>query len=326
MTTLNPKSSALPPTALTIGNFDGCHLGHQALIEVVVDASNRLRLTPSALTFSPRPEAYFRGIDETGRLLFSPEQKQRALEEFGIKHHDVKTFDHAFSQLSAEAFYTTSIREKLRAEFISVGANFRFGSQRQGTAQWLIDRTERDGYTTHICAEVVVDDAAASSSRVRRLLSEGDVDNASRILGRPYLLEGVIGSDSKMGRTLGFPTANLHDIQQLIPAHGVYAGWMWVAEITATSAHKHPPIRLQPTQLWPAVFNIGVRPTVNGSKEVRIEGHLLDKQLADNALYLRRAGFYLAHRIRDEQRFPDLVALKAQIQVDVQRAKTLLNA
>jgi riboflavin kinase/FMN adenylyltransferase len=316
------RAGALPAerAAVTIGNFDGCHLGHQELLARTRELAARFDAAPVAVTFSPRPEAFFRNVDGE-RLLFTEAQKTRALGEAGIALQVREPFDAAFAQVSHAAFYDEHLRRRLRAVAVAVGDDFRFGHKRLGSAAYLAERGAADGLAVATCHGVEAAGGRVSSSRTRELVATtGDAATLTALLGRPYLLEGRVATGDRLGRQLGFPTANLGDVGQLILARGVYAGYVHLAVGDAPI----PVLRVSADAV-PAVFNIGVRPTVaTGEPTLRIEAHLLRGSYGTEALYGARVGYYFAHRLRDERRFPDLAALKTQIAADIAAAKALL--
>jgi riboflavin kinase/FMN adenylyltransferase len=319
---VSPDGRDLPPAparAVTVGTFDGCHQGHQALIAALQAAAAERRLPAVALTFDPRPEAFLRGM--VGEpLLFSRAQKERALGELGLDGAVVLAFDAALASLTHEAFYADHLRERLNAAVIAVGYNFRFGRERLGDAAYLQRVGARDGVSVIVTDAAARDGGVTSSTRIRLTLKQdGDVAAAARLLGRPYMLEGFIERGDQLGRQLGVPTANLGGCTQLLPKLGIYAGHVWLSERDA------PPLMRLPADAIPAVFSIGMRPTVTQPTPVpRLEAHLLSGTYGADALYGQRAGFYLSHRLRDEMKLPDLDALKAQMQADIALARRLL--
>ena len=316
-------AGAARKTAATIGNFDGCHVGHQSLIAAVRAAADRCAGDPVAVTFFPHPAQALTGsVSEP--LLFTEEQKTRAFGELGLKHQFVQKFHAEFAQQSAAAFYENVLRHRLNVQCLIVGAEFRFGHGRTGTTELLAQWLARDGLAFEALKPVQFDDGKIGSRGIRSLLADhGQVSEAARLLGRPYLVEGTIARGDQLGRKLGFPTANLGAIQQLIPRPGVYAGWVWLGSPAAQ--REHPPVTKLPATALPAVFNVGVRPTVTGAaQELRVEAHILDQQFAADALYGFRAGFYLTYRLREERRLGSLTELTAQIAADVAEARGLL--
>lgn len=308
------------PTAVTIGNFDGCHLGHQGLLQATVARARALGGPAMAVTFSPRPDAFFRkAAPET--LLFTEAQKSRALAESGMQVQLLKTFDGDFSRVTHVEFYEQRLRHDLGAKAVVVGDNFRFGHERGGDAAYLSRRGKEDGLDVYIGTAATHAGERISSTRVRKALADGAVADVAAMLGRPYMIEGHIRQGDQLGRQLGVPTANLEDVNQLLPRYGIYAGYVWLGE-----ENEAPSIMTVPKTAIPAVYSIGVRPALKADKPpLRIEAHLLAGTYGANGLYGKRAAYYLSHRLRDEQHFADLEALKQQMAADIAEAERLLR-
>ena len=311
-------------SAVTIGNFDGCHLGHQRLTAATVELAGTLNLATVAITFNPRPEAFFRRLTHEP-LLFTEAQKSRALGELGIEYQVIQSFDAAFSKVTHSEFYETQIRQSLKAAALVVGDDFHFGFQRLGDIAFLRSRADVDGLKLGIGSAVRCGEQRISSTRIRETIrTSGDASDAALMLGRPYLLEGDIEKGDQIGRKLGFPTANLGSTSQLVPKRGVYAGYVWLCR-DKLPFNLPPVTKLSPTPI-PAVFNIGVRPSLGQeTPPTRIEAHLLTGEYAPDSLYGLHAGYYFAHRLRDERAFPNLDDLKSQIKSDVDQAWHLLD-
>jgi riboflavin kinase / FMN adenylyltransferase len=311
-------------SAVTIGNFDGCHLGHQRLTSATVELAQKLNLATVAITFNPRPEAFFRRLT-CEPLLFTEAQKSRALGELGIDYQLIQSFDAAFSKVTHSEFYEAQIRQNLKAAALVVGDDFHFGFQRLGDIDFLRSRANVDGLKLEIGSAVKHSDQRVSSTRIRETIRiSGDVTNAALMLGRPYLLEGAIQKGDQIGRKLGFPTANLGSVGQLTPKRGVYAGYVWLCRDNQPS--NLPPVtNLSPATI-PAIFNIGIRPSLGQEHPpTRIEANLLTGEYAPDSLYGLHAGYYFTHRLRDERTFPDLDRLKSQIRNDADQARHLLG-
>ncbi len=301
---------------IAIGNFDGCHLGHQALISEAIALSEVTKTAPSVLTFDPRPDVYFSG-DPSTVSLFTPDMKIRALQELGIHQVITQLFDANFAKLSPQEFFSGYLITKLKARGVAVGANFRFGHQRQGNSQLLSEFGRTYDVSVKIVAIDEFDKKRVSSTRIRESLALGEIEQTHAMLGHPYLIEGTIKPGQKLGRQLGFPTANLEDHAQLLPAHGVYAGYVCLQD-TPSIMQLHP-------KVVPAVFNIGVRPSVTEDRITKLEAHLLTGEYGKESLYDVKSGFYLLRRLRPELKFPNLTELKNQIATDIQRAKLVLG-
>lgn len=322
--------NAYKPCALTIGNFDGCHLGHQELILQTLTFAQECKVPSVAISFDPLPEEYFKP-QEKRKKLFTLTQKIRALKELGIDFPLIQNFYEDFTKLTHQEFYQKLLKNTLGVKAISIGENFRFGFKREGTASWLKTQSELDQLRFKMVPMLTSSDTLdINSSRIRKILSvEGDVSKAYELLGRPYMLEGVISQGDKLGRKLGFPTANLTQIKQLLPLSGVYAGYTWLSA-NKDESHDliHPKILPNLKSLIPTVFHIGDRPTMAqytfDETEHRIEAHFLDHEPIDE-LYGFRAGYYLTHRVRENRKLPNLEELKAHIKTDVLQARKLLS-
>src|SRR5690606_8839125 len=226
--------------------------GHQQLLAKTLAAANELGGRSVALTFSPRPEDWFRGKTD-GPLLFSESQKHRALTEFGIDDHVVQPFDDAFSLTSHTEFTTECLRKRLNARAVVVGDNFRFGHKRKGDAEFLRDAGTALGMEVFVIPAAYFEQEPISSTRIRAAVQAGEVALAQSLLGRPYIIEGKVAKGDQLGRRIEFPTANVSAIEQLIPATGVYAAWLCVGDQCRVLS-KAPAVRHK------AVVNIGYRP------------------------------------------------------------------
>ncbi len=304
-----------PPagTVVAVGNFDGVHAGHRALI------AEARRIAPEgaavvACTFDPAPTAVLAPDRHQPRILRLGRRVER-LGAAGIDAVVVEAFDAAFAARPAAWFVDEVLVGRLGARAVVVGYDFCFGRGREGDAAWL--RRERPLLRTVELPACVRDGATVSSSRLRRLIAHGELDAASRLMGRPHLLEGRVVPGDQRGRTLGFPTANLECGVELLPPDGVYAVWV---ELPAASAEASPTVEA-------GVMNIGQRPTFSRPggpvMEHRIEVHLLDR---NRDLYGAWLTVALMAKIRGEQRFTSVDALVAQIRADVGEARARLGA
>ncbi|MDJ0386818.1 bifunctional riboflavin kinase/FAD synthetase [Roseomonas sp. E05] len=297
----------IPPEAqgatVALGNFDGVHLGHHAVLRAAHAA--RPELARVALTFEPHPREHFRPDDPPFRLTLAA-AKARALRAAGAQHVVALPFDAALAAMSAEDFVTGVLHGALRAKHLACGADFAFGHRRGGDVAFLAERAERLGIGLSVVPPVADEAGPISSTRIRRLLQDGYPERAARALGRPWAIRGPVSHGDKRGRTIGFPTANIPLGRHLEPARGVYA-------IQAL---------LPDGRTVPGVANIGLRPTVAGT-ESRVEAHLFD---LDEDLYGQEIGVALLHFLRPERKFAGLEALKAQIAADAAAARSLLGA
>ena len=295
------------PTAIALGNFDGIHQGHQRVLRQLVTQSHQAAppLHPAVVSFSPHPKAFFSGQSQA--LLTPAEEKAALLDALSIEQLVLLPFNQDLAQLSPEAFVTKILLKTLHVQHISVGADFRFGYQRQGTINDLRELGQNYNFQVTISDLLTLDQQRVSSSRIREALTHGELDLANHLLGRPYELTGTVVKGQQLGRTLGFPTANLAlPADKLRPKYGVYAGWVTLPSTTTPLA---------------AVLNIGERPTVNGVCATA-EVHLLDWS---GDLYDQKVSFHLEHYLRPEQKFSGLPALKQQITLDCQQARQLLQ-
>jgi riboflavin kinase/FMN adenylyltransferase len=293
-----------PPVALTIGAFDGIHLGHRLLIGETRAAANRLGGASAVLTFEPHPDHVLR--PDRQRLYLTDLPTRIALiEALGIDHLFILRFDQELSRVPAETFMER-VCAAMALRTLVIGADFRLGAGGRGTAAVLETIGRQLGYTVQQVAHVTLDDQPVSSTRIRQLLGEGAVAEAARLLAQPFTLRGEIIHGDHRGRTIGFPTANMQiPAEQVLPADGVYAC------LVALSGE---------TQWRPAVTNIGVRPTF-GTLNRTIETHLLDWS---GDLYGTIPQVAFIQRLRGEQKFAGIDALIAQIQADVVAARQVL--
>jgi riboflavin kinase / FMN adenylyltransferase len=288
-------------TAVALGNFDGVHVGHRRALESLRAHAVAHDLEPVALTFDPHPRQYFIG-PEQGRLLTPPGEKEALIAQLGVTPVTLR-FDAGLAAMAAEDFISEVLLGRLRGRAFFLGPNHRFGQGALGDAALLRRVTthpaNQSPASIHEVDPVRLDGKVVSSSAIRRLLEEGDVEGTARMLGRPYSLTGTVAGGSGRGRLLGFPTANLDtgDPRKIIPAFGVYGG---VATFGGTSL--------------PAVANLGMRPTFGGTAPA-LEVHVLDWE---GDLYGKPFEFGILRRLRPEKRFESPEALRAQILADVE--------
>ena len=296
---------------MALGNFDGVHLGHQALFDRLKALGSRLGGDTVVYTFDPHPVAFF-FPERPPFLLTTLEQRLELIERFGIPTAVVATFDASYAAQSPEAFVEEVLVGALSARAVVVGYDFTFGKGRAGTPEVLVSLGRRHGFEVDVIAPVSVDGEPVSSSRIRRLVAAGRAEEAAALLGRPYAIRGtVVPGHRRGGAALGFPTANLATENPVLPANGVYAALV----------HAVGPDAL-PGGARPAAVNVGVAPTFAGPGARTVEAHLLD---FDGDLYGRRLEVAFVARLRDEQRFPDLDALRARIAADVAAVRAMLG-
>ncbi len=288
------------PTVLTLGVFDGLHLGHQRIMQTVVDRAKAVDAVATAITFDPHPRAVLHP-ESAPPLLQTLDQRLANFEVLGIEQAIVVPFTREFAAQPAEDFLTNIIRDRLHAKEVYLGKGFAFGKDRGGNITLLREMSGELGFTADEIDEVQLRGIRISSSKIRRLLDEGRVNLARRMLGRPYGVEGVIIRGNRRGHTIGFPTANLKPHNRVIPRYGVYA--------TAT---------LIDGKWRKSITNIGVRPTFESDSEPSIESYIFD---FDGDLYGDVLRVRFLYRIRDERKFNGIDALKAQIEKDTRRAR-----
>ena len=285
----------------TLGNFDGVHLGHQAILNQMAEPAARLRLPRLVITFEPQPQEFFAGPSAPPARLMRLREKLLALEGLGIERVLCLRFNQQLATVSPQAFIEELLVEQLGVCYLTVGDDFRFGYRRSGDFFMLAAAGQRHGFSVVHTHSYLVDGKRVSSTRIRQALGQGDLDLAAQLLGRPYDMCGRVARGDQRGRTLGFPTANLHLHRRVTPVSGVYA-------VLMSGAGLRP---------WPGIANVGRRPTVAG-EQVRLEVHLLD--FIGN-LYGRRVKVDFLHYLRPEQRFDSLEALRRQIRQDEYAAR-----
>jgi riboflavin kinase/FMN adenylyltransferase len=288
--------------SIALGNFDGVHLGHAALIRAAHAA--RPDVPRAVLTFEPHPREFFRPDDPPFRLGLSGE-RQAALAALGVQIIYELPFNAAFSHLTAERFITEVLHEGFGAAHLTCGPDFAFGHRRGGDAGFLGAWAERLSIGLTVVPPVSDAGGPLSSTRIRRLLQDGYPERAAAELGRPWAIRGVVAQGDARGRTIGFPTANIALGRHLEPARGVYA-------VT---------VRLEDGSVHRGVANIGRRPTIGAGLESRLEAHVFD---FDGDLYGQEASVALHSYLREETRFESLAALKAQIALDAAQARAAL--
>ena len=299
----DPRPPWLVHPVLALGNFDGLHRGHLKIVERVKRGAAEHGGTPMAMTFDPHPPRVVRP-DKAPPLLMTKEQRLEALHRAGIACVAVVRFTPELSQWDPETFVRRVLVEWLRISKLWVGANFLFGHGRSGNFSTLRTLGQRYGFRAEKIDPVRYKDFVVSSTRIRRLVSEGRMDEAGALMGHPYYIDGHVVHGRGRGREIGVPTANLATDNELVPPHGVYATTMTIDGIVRAG-----------------ITNVGVRPTF-GESDVSIETHLLNH---DADLYGRNVRLSFVQRLRDERRFPDVDALRAQIAADQRRAERLFT-
>lgn len=292
---------------LTIGNFDGVHRGHRAVIGSAVERARDLRTSAVVYTFDPHPRRVL-NPSRPELLLMTPEQLELALEQLGVNVLVREGFTLEFAALTAEAFLRDVLCERMEPQELVVGRDFHFGKGRGGSGETLATIAPTLGLRVVIVPEVQAEGRDVSSTRIRMALAQGDVEDARRCLGRPYVVWGKVVGGDRRGRGLGFPTANLEPENEILPTRGVYATRARLIEGGGRAAGPS----------LPSVTNVGTRPTFEGEQLV-CETHLID---FEGDLYDKRLEVGFLGRLRSEQKFADADALHRQIREDVERARS----
>lgn len=288
------------PTVLTLGVFDGLHLGHQLIMKTVVERARAIGAVPTVITFEPHPRAVLHP-ESAPPLLQTFDQKIEALGVLGIEQTIVIHFDEAFSRIRAEDFLRDVVMDRLHSKEVYLGRGFAFGHNREGNIKLLRKISAKLGFIADEVPEVGLRGQRVSSSRIRELLLKGEVNLARRMLGRPYGVEGPVVHGAERGAQIGFPTANIHPHNRVIPRNGVY--------VTAT---------LIDGQWRRSVTNIGTRPTFESGSASSVETFVMNWS---GDLYGDVVRVRFLRRLRDEKRFGSIDELTAQIQRDVASAK-----
>ena len=288
------------PTVLAVGNFDGVHRGHAALVARLGAVGRDGGLTPTVLTFEPHPREFFSPESAPARLT-TLREKLELLAECGAQQAMLCRFDTRFAALEAEEFIDQVLLGALRVRHVVVGDDFRFGRRRGGDFTLLEQAGRKRGFVVEAMGSVSVDGERVSSSGVREALAGGDMERAARLLGRPYIIDGKVVHGDKVGRQLGFRTANIRIKHNPLPMTGVFC-------VEVGGLGERP---------LPGVANLGIRPTLGGTRPL-LEIHLFD---FDRDIYGAHLSVRFVHKLRDEQRFPNFDALKAQIAADAAAAR-----
>jgi riboflavin kinase/FMN adenylyltransferase len=289
---------------LALGNFDGLHRGHMKIIDRVRRRAGERGGTPAAMTFDPHPSRVLRP-DKAPPLLMTTEQKLEALGRAGMQGVAVVRFTQELSGWEPEQFVRTVLVDWLHVSEVWVGANFLFGHNRAGTFSVLRSLGARYGFRAEKIDPVRYKDFVVSSTRVRRLLAEGRVDEGAALLGHHFFIDGTVTRGAGRGRGIGFPTANVCTENELLPPSGVYATLVTLDGV-----------------VQPSITNVGFRPTFGDVDRVTIETHLFQ---FDRDLYGQRLRLSFVQRLRDERAFPDVDALRAQIEADCRSAQRLFG-
>lgn len=300
----DPRPARWTHPVLALGNFDGVHRGHRKILDRVIRVAGERSATSLVMTFDPHPPRVVRP-DKAPPLLMTTAQKLEAIAAVGLHGAAIVRFTPELSRWEPEQFVKTVLVDWLRVAEVWVGANFLFGHDRAGNFSLLRTLGGTLGFKAEKIDPVRYKDFVVSSTRIRRLVSEGRIDEAGALLGHQYSIDGKVMQGDQRGRTIGFPTANICTENELLPPHGVYA----------TTATIGGVVR-------PSVTNIGVRPTVDTSGRTHVETHIFN---FDQNLYGQTMRIGFVQRIRDERAFESLDALRAQIGADCDKARVLFD-
>lgn len=295
----------VPNAVVTSGTFDGVHLGHQKIIQRIRELARSIQGETVLITFWPHPRLVLYPTEHHLRLLSTFEEKANLLRQFGIDHLVTIPFTQEFSQMTSQEFIQKILVEKIHTKKLVIGYDHRFGKNREGSFEYLKSHGQEFGFELEEISRQDVDEIGVSSTKIRKALESGDIKTATNYLGRPYELNGLVVKGQQIGRSIGFPTANIHipNDYKLIPHDGVYAVEVIVEGV-----------------LYKAMLNIGNRPTVDGTRKT-VEAHLFDFQ---GDLYNKLVTVSFREFIREERKFENLEALKNQLVQDQKLAKSIL--
>ncbi len=299
-------AAATTPVALTIGNFDGVHLGHRAMLDELARAAQRLKVPSCVMIFEPQPREFF-APDVAPARLTSLREKLELLADSGVDRAHVCRFNYAFAQITAQDFIERVLVHGLGVRWLQVGDDFRFGSRRAGDFVMLKKEAPRLGYEVQALPTVMMEGIRVSSSAVRDALAAGELARATRFLGRPYSISGRVVRGDQLGRKLGFPTANVQMKHNRPPLAGIFA-----VEVHGAASGT---VR--------GAASLGVRPTVKAQGAAVLEVYLFDFK---EEIYGRHLRVDFLHKLRDEEKYADLETLKRQIALDVENAQQFFMA
>ncbi|MCX8528624.1 MAG: bifunctional riboflavin kinase/FAD synthetase [Rhodoluna sp.] len=295
-----------PETAVTIGKFDGVHLGHQALLADLIEISEEHGIASVVVTFDRHPDALL-NPDALKQAITGPIQKQFLIREAGADALLTLTFDEALANLSPEEFVKKVLVDGLKARWVLVGADFRFGSKGSGNVDALIALGQKFGFRVTVVQPVVVDGEVVSTTLVREVLDRGDIAKAAELLGRPHLTTGIIEHGLKIGRTIGFPTANMsREAEGYLPVDGVYAGWLYADN-----------------ERYPTALSVGINETFQAVPRL-IEAHVIDHKDLD--LYDKVVSLEYVQYVRPAAKFDGVDSLVAEINRDLEKCRIILGS
>lgn len=300
----SPRPEA--PVALTIGNFDGVHLGHQAMLARVKQVAAELNIASCVMTFEPHPRELLTPHYAPTRLT-SLREKLELLAESGIDRVQICRFNHDFAKIDTESFITRILQQELAVHWLLVGEDFRFGARRAGDVALLKEFSQRSGsFEVEIMPSFSVNGLRVSSTAIREALANGNLNLAQQLLGRPYSISGRVVNGDKLGKQIGFPTANIQLKHNRPPLMGIF-----VVEITSTT-NSSLPAKMH------GVASLGIRPTTHAQSKPVLEVHLFD---FCKEIYGHHLRVHFLHKLRDEEKYPDLITLARQIARDAEDAK-----
>ena len=293
---------------LTIGTFDGVHIGHQKIIELLNKAANEIEGESVLFTFYPHPKMILFPENHGVKLIQTQDEKLKKLEQLGLQNLIIQPFTSDFSNLTATEFVRDFLVKKLNVRKLIVGYDHQFGKNREGNFQFLKNASKTYGFEVIEITAQEIDEVNISSTKIRNALRNGDIKTANSFLGMPFEINGFVEKGKQLGRTIGFPTANLKIVDdiKIIPGNGVYA-----VEIV-----------LQKNTHFIGMLNIGIRPTVSNENNISIEVNIFDFQ---EDIYDQEISIKLITRIRDEQKFDSLEDLKTQLKKDEITSRTILS-
>lgn len=304
------STDALPnfkDPVITIGTFDGVHIGHKTILKEIVDHAKEVQGESILLTFEPHPRKVI-FPDKPLQLLTPLDEKLELVKATGVDHIVVVPFTKAFANLTAEEYISDFLVKQFKPHSIVIGYDHQFGNDRKGDINLLKQLSEQYRYKVYEISAQLIHDAAVSSTKVRKAVSSGDMTEAANMLGRPYSLTGEVVKGAQLGNTIGFPTANIqpNSSEQILPANGVYA---------IKAIYKG--------DVYNAMLNIGIRPTVSNELSLHIEANIFD---FDQDIYGEQLTIQFITRLRDEEKFPSIDHLKQQLSKDKEDAlNALLN-
>lgn len=296
---------AKTPIALTIGNFDGVHLGHHAMLTRLKDAAKQLGLPACVMTFEPQPREFF-APDQAPARLTSLREKLKYLIQTEVDCIHIYRFNYDFARISPEQFITCILNQELSVRWLLVGDDFRFGARRAGDFAMLQAHSAANGFSVEVMPSVTIDNQRISSTAIRQALATGDLNMAEKLLGRPYSISGRVIDGDKLGKQIGFPTANIQLKYNHPPLSGIFV-------VTVRGA-----IQSSPATILPGVASLGVRPTVHKNGKPVLEVHLFD---LNQDIYGQHLQVDFLHKLRDEEKYADIDKLIVQIKKDVLQAK-----